>query len=392
MKYEKKGNVAIMESDRLYRKEYWENAIKYSLEMVRRNIDRFGSLYPSPASVDLAYRLIPNEEWTSSFWNGMLWLAYQYSGDSIFRVAAERLLPDYQDRIQKRINTGTHDLGFLYILSCKAQYLLTNNRYAYNTALQAAELLMLRYHAKAGIIQAWGDLDDPSQRGRMIIDGLMNLPLLFWATGETGNMTYWDAAQSHLCQTRRYIIRDDASTFHTFYFDLDSGKALRGSTAQGYSDSSCWSRGQAWGIYGLALNYRYVRDPSVLEDAKRLAEYFINHLPDDFVCYWDLAFTDGSEERDSSAAAIAACGLLELSEQLPLVDKDRRRYEELALRILSSLHEHYETRVSSDTTGILLHGVYSKPNKDGVDECTVWGDYFYIEALVRILRHYPLFW
>ena len=205
-------------------------------------------------------------------------------------------------------------------------------------------------------------------------------------------MTYWNAAQSHLLQTRRYIIRDDASTFHTFYFDLDSGKASRGSTAQGYSDSSCWARGQAWGIYGLALNYKYVKDPSILDDAKRLAEYFITHLPDDFICYWDLAFTCGSEERDSSATIIAACGLMELSEQLPLVDKDRRRYEVLALRILSSLHEHYETRLSPDATGILLHGVYSKPGREGVDECTVWGDYFYIEALVRVLRHYPLFW
>ncbi len=381
-----------MDVDALYRKEYWEKAIRYPLEKIRGNIDRFGTLYPSPASVSGIYRLIPNEDWTSGFWNGMLWQAYQYSGETVFRDAAEKLLPDYQERLRERLHIDTHDLGFLYVLSCKAQFLLTRNRHAYLTALQAADLLMLRYHAKAGIIQAWGDLDDPSQRGRMIIDCLMNLPLLFWAATETGDMSYRAAAESHLRQTRRYIIRNDASTFHTFYFDPESGKAVKGTTAQGYSDSSCWARGQAWGIYGLALNYRYVKDPSILEDAKRLAEYFLLRLPDDLVCYWDLEFTHGDEDRDSSAAVIAACGLLELSGLLPLVDEDRRRYEVLALRILSSLHEHYTTRTVSGSDGILLHGVYSKPGRNGVDECTVWGDYFYVEALVRVLKHYPLFW
>lgn len=381
-----------MDIDTLYRKEYWEEAIQYPLEKIRGNIDCFGSLYPSPASVSRIYRLIPNEDWTSGFWNGMLWQAYQYSGETVFRDAAERLLPDYQERLRERLHIDTHDLGFLYVLSCKAQFLLTRNRHAYLTALQAADLLMLRYHTKAGIIQAWGDLDDPSQRGRMIIDCLMNLPLLFWAATETGDMRYRAAAESHLRQTRRYIIRNDASTFHTFYFDPESGKAIKGTTAQGYSDSSCWARGQAWGIYGLALNYRYVKDPSMLEDAKRLAEYFLLHLPDDLVCYWDLEFTHGDEDRDSSSAVIAACGLLELSRLLPLVDGDRGRYEVSALRILSSLHEQYTTRAYSGSDGILLHGVYSKPGRNGVDECTVWGDYFYVEALVRVLKHYPLFW
>lgn len=381
-----------IQNDVLYQRGYWESVIRYPLDKIRRNISGFGTLYPAPASIGQVYPLIPNEEWTSSFWNGMLWQAYQYTADPLFRDAAEKSLADYQERVKKRINTNTHDLGFLYILSCKAQYLLTRNGHAYHTALQAAELLMLRYHEKAGIIQAWGDLDDPLNRGRMIIDCLMNLPLLFWAAKETGDMTYWAAAESHLRQTRRYIIREDASTFHTFYFDPDSGKALRGTTAQGYNDSSCWARGQAWGIYGLALNYRYVHDRTLLDDAKRLAEYFIARLPRDLICYWDLVFTDGNEERDSSAAVIAACGLLELSSLLPVVDMDRNRYEILALKILSSLNERYTTRGLPDSTGILLHGVYNKPNGNGVDECTVWGDYFYIEALVRILKQYPLFW
>lgn len=373
-------------------KAFWEKALAFALGMIEKNIPTFSEGYPAPASIGNVYPSIPNTEWTSSFWNGMLWQAYQYTADEHYREAAEKTLHDYQRRLEKRIETNTHDLGFLYILSCKAEYMLTGNLEAKKTALDAADLLMVRYNEPAGILQAWGDLDDPDQRGRIIVDCLMNIPLLFWASEETGKAHYREAALRHLTASRTYLFREDDSTYHTYFFDTVTGKPLRGTTAQGYSDSSCWARGQAWAIYGLCLNYRYESDPLLLSDAKRVANYFINRLPVDNVPYWDLFFTSGDEERDSSSAAIAACALLELATLLPVTDKDRTLYERVALNMLHSLASSYTSVGDPLSNGILLHAVYGKPNGKGVDECTIWGDYFYVEALVRVLRNRPLFW
>ncbi len=371
---------------------YWQDAYAYAIEKVKGNLTYFRDGYPAPASVNEVYPKIANVEWTSSFYNGMLWLAYLHTKDNDFREAAEATLTDYQKRLDERIETGTHDLGFLYILSAKAHYLITGEEKARDVALQAADILMERYHPKAGIIQAWGDLTDPAQRGRIIIDCLMNIPLLFWATEVTGEQRYWDAAESHLQQTQRTIIRSDSTTYHTYYFDTDSGEPVRGDTNQGYSDDSCWARGQAWGIYGLALSYTYTQDASCIVDAKRLADYFLDHLPEDLVAYWDLVFTEGPEERDSSSAAIASCGLLLLSSLLEQTDPDRERYRIMAYSMLSSLTENYTSKSNSASNGILLHGVYGKPNNAGIDECVVWGDYFYMEALSMVTESGMCFW
>jgi len=372
--------------------EFWENAYKYAIGKVRQNMAIFSDGYPAPCSNNNVYPKIANSEWTSSFWNGMLWLSYLHTRDEVFRHAGEVTLEDYQNRLQKRIETNTHDLGFLYILSAKAEYLITQNQKARETALLAADLLMERYHPKAGIIQAWGNLEDPNQRGRIIIDCLMNIPLLFWATKETKNPTYREAALSHLARTRETIIRPDATTYHTYYFDTETGVPLRGVTAQGYSDDSCWARGQAWGIYGLALAYTYTLDNGCLVDAKRLADYFLSHLPSDDVCYWDLIFTDGDEERDSSASAIASCGLMLLASILPKGDCDGERYQRKALDMLSSLSNAYTTKDKAESNGILMHAVYGKPNNSGIDECVIWGDYFYMEALGTVLGSAIRFW
>jgi unsaturated chondroitin disaccharide hydrolase len=153
-----------------------------------------------------------------------------------------------------------------------------------------------------------------------------------------------------------------------------TGQPLRGETEQGSADDSCWARGQAWGIYGFALNHRYTGDPTLLDAARRCADRFLSHLPADGVAYWDLEFGDGSgEERDSSAAAIAVCGLFELGGE---------RYRSAALRILGSLIDGYAATESA----LLRHGVYDKPKGIGVDEGTLWGDYFYLEALTRVTR------
>jgi unsaturated chondroitin disaccharide hydrolase len=193
-------------------------------------------------------------------------------------------------------------------------------------------------------------------------------------------------------QAARYLVRPDASTFHTFYMDIDTGQPRHGSTHQGFSDDSCWARGQAWGIAGFALAYRYHRDPALTAISRKLAHYFLNRLPDDWICYWDLAFTRGAQPRDSSAAAIAACGLLELAESLPATDLARTLYEKAAWAIVRQLSAYYSIGVDDESNGLLAHAVYHMPDGVGVDECCIWGDYFYLEALMRLSRAWTPYW
>ncbi|MEK4357751.1 glycoside hydrolase family 88 protein [Paenibacillus sp. FSL M7-1455] len=373
-------------------KKRCEEALSFILGQIDRNLETFIGTFPSEASTGNVYRQVGNTEWTPAFWTGMLWLAYETTGNEKYRQAAEKQLSSYKQRIEERRYTNTHDLGFLYTLSCVSAYKLTGNEEAKQIALDAAELLYIRYLDQAGIIQAWGNLDDPRQRGRMIIDCLMNLPLLYWASEESGDRKFYDAAHSHVRMSAKYLIREDASSYHTYYMDAETGDPKYGKTAQGYSDDSCWSRGQAWGIYGFPLSYRYTGETELLDLTTKIANYFLNRLPEDFVCYWDLIFTEGPEERDSSAAAIAVCGLLEAAAHLPLTEPLKRKYENAALKILESLIENYMTTDVPESNGILLHAVYSKPGNNGVDECCIWGDYYMHEALVRVTRDWKPYW
>lgn len=361
------------------------------LARLDRTIPEFAMSFPGPSSVDGRYPSIDNNEWTNGFWTGQLWLAWELSGDDRYRAAALATLPSFAERAERKIAVDHHDLGFLYTLSCCAAGRLVGDAEADEAALKAAELLLARFHHKAGIIQAWGNPDDPMQRGRMIIDCNLNLPLLWWARNRTGDSRFSEAADHHIAQAARYLVREDFSTYHTFYIDTETGSPLRGTTHQGFSDESAWSRGQAWGIYGFALAFRHTGDPAYIELASNLSEYFLDRLPVDRVCYWDLIFTDGEEPRDSSAAAIAACGFLELSAMLPLSDSRRERYQAAAVEIVRSLDAGYLAPLLG-SNGLLDHAVYHWPNKVGVDECCIWGDYFYLEALLRLKKPWRPYW
>ena len=370
------------------------SAVAAALRTVQANIVEFGDRYPADTTAHNRYRLRPsidglsegaNVGWTTSFWPGMLWLAHELTGDETYRRAGSAHVRSFTERIRRRIDIDMHDLGFLYTLACVAPWRITGDESARDTAVAAADHLLSRVLQPAGIIQAWGDLDDPDQRGRTIIDSIMNTPLLFWASETTGDSRYAAAATRHARQLRDHILRPDGTTFHTFYWDVATGQPLRGSTEQGNADDSCWARGQAWAIYGFSLNHRYTGDASFLVAAQHCADYFLDHLPADRIAYWDLVFEDGSgQERDSSAAAIAASGLIELANQLP--DSARRDgYRDAAGRILRSLINGYSA-AGTDSNALLLHGVYDKPKGIAVDEGNLWGDYFYLEALTKVTR------
>lgn len=372
--------------------ELLATAKKQALAKLKKGLDYFGDSFPAPSSKAGIYPKIGNIEWTNGFWTGQLWLAYELSGEKHYLDAAQKHISSFAERIKKRINVDHHDLGFLYSLSCVAAYKITSSETAREAALLAADCLLERYLPIAGIIQAWGNLNDPEEAGRMIIDCNLNLPLLYWASEITADPEYRLAADSHIQKAMQHLIRQDASTFHTFFMNPKTGAPRKGTTHQGFSDTSCWARGQAWGITGFPLVYSHYQNSQLIEQACRLANYFLNRLPDDLVCYWDLIFSDGSEPRDSSAAAIVICGLLELLRHLPLTDPDRNTYVSATKAMMSKLITHYACADTDPGTGLLKHAVYHKPNNVGVDESCIWGDYFYLEALVRLEKAWGSYW
>lgn len=373
--------------------EWLQEEIEFAVNKVRENLKTFQETVPPAASEGLVYPEEENIDWTASFWVGMLFLAKELTNSTEFDATIEKQMASFKHRLENKIELETHDIGFLYSLSAVADYQVNKHEASKKMAIQAADLLMERYSPTAQIIQAWGNLNDPAQRGRMIIDCLMNLPLLYFASEQTGDESYKKAAYAHAKQTQKYIVRPNNTTFHTYYFDVKTGEPIEGKTQQGYSDDSCWARGQAWGIYGFTLSYNHTGDYQFLETAKAVADYFISQLPKDQVAYWDLLFNDGSgQERDSSAAAIAVCGLLELAKQLPLSDPKHEEYEAVAIKIMQALAQKYTSKKSEHSNGLLLEGVYDKNSNKGVNECMIWGDYYYLEALTRLAKSWYSVW
>lgn len=379
-------NTELLSKDEV--KEAIENAIK----QIDKNMDYFKDKFPSSATKNNKYEIIENIEWTDGFWTGLLWLAYEYTNDNKYKELAEKNVASFKNRVDKDIEIDHHDLGFLYSLSCVSGYKLTGSEIAKEASIKAADKLVSRYQEVGEFIQAWGELGS-KEHYRFIIDCLLNIPLLYWTSEATGDSKYKEIADKHFVTSCNNVIRDDASAFHTFYMDNETGKPLRGVTRQGYSDSSAWARGQAWGVYGIPLNYKNTKNESCFNLYKGMTNYFLNRLPEDNVCYWDLIFGDGdNHSKDSSAAAIAVCGIHEMNKFMPEVDEDKEVYKYAMHNILRSLINNYTHTDVEEGKPVLLHGVYSWHSGKGVDEGNIWGDYFYLEALMRFYKDWELYW
>ncbi len=371
------------------------DAVDAVVAQVRNNLPDFTYSAQNHSSVGNFYPAVANEQWTAGFWPGSIWLAYEATGNKTFRYAAQIQVQSFLHRIENRIATDHHDMGFLYSPTCVAAWKLVGDEDGRRAALLAADQLLERFHDKGQFIQAWGAMGEPNNY-RFIIDCLLNLPLLYWAHAETGKEDYRTKALAHAHTTLANSIRPNHSTYHTFYMDPETGAPVRGATKQGYRDESAWARGQAWGIAGMAVCYRYEPDSVYLDTFENLLAYYLERLPGDLVPYWDLTFTEGDEPRDSSAAAIVACGLLEMAD---LMEGSRpEELRDLARRMLGSLWRNYAVRDPKVSNGLLLHGTYSKKSPfntcrgEGVDECVAWGDYYYFEGLTRLSRKWAPYW
>ena len=351
-------------------------------------VDRFPHVSTLPAE-GLRYLPEENTAWTSSFFPGMMYLAYDRTGDRAFLAHAEEYLASFANRLEQKIGVS-HDFGFLYTLSCVALYKLTGNERARAVALGAADVLAGRYNEKGRYLQAWGEYGVGTPYVKIIVDTMMNLPLLFWAGEVTGDARYTEIATAHAHTCADYLVREDFTSFHSYLMDPVTGRAVEGRTVQGFHDNTTWARGQSWVVTGFALAYRYTGQARFLEVSRKAAAVFLENLPADHVPYWDFVFNDRVPDlRDTSAAAIFICGMLELADLLRAqAPAQAEAYHAVARTMVRALYDRYFLH-DPDRLGVLTDAIFHR--QEG-PVCTIWGDYFFYEALIRLQKEWRRYW
>lgn len=323
-------------------------------------------------------------DWTSGFWPGVLWEAYEVSGDTSVLAHARRFTEPLHKVLS--VPVDNHDLGFMLFTSFGNGYRMTQDSSYHQFLLTAADSLATLYNPKVGTILSW-----PAMRAKMswphntIIDNLINLELLFWASKNGGNQNLYDIAVKHAETCMKTIVRPDFTTFHVAVFDTVDGHFIKGVTHQGYADSSMWARGQAWGIYGYTMCFRETGEIEFLKTAQKLADVFIARLPEDGIPYWD--FDDPAipnAPKDASAAAVAASGMLELS-GFTIDEEAKAKYKDAAVKLLGRLSSP-EYLSGDKNQAFLIHSTGHKPKGSEIDASIIYADYYYLEALLRLKK------
>jgi hypothetical protein len=323
-------------------------------------------------------KLVSPKDWTSGFFPGELWFLYQYTGKEEWKAAAQAFTARME---REKLNATTHDMGFKIYCSYGNGYRLTKDEAYKQVIIQSAKTLSTRFNPLIGCIRSW-DHHRNLWGFPVIIDNMMNLELLFEATKLTGDSSFYKIAVSHANTTMKNHYRGDYSSFHVVDYDTVTGKVVKKMTWQGYSDSSAWARGQAWGLYAYTMCYRETKDPRYLRQAENIAAYLLHHphLPADKIPYYDFdAPGIPDEPRDASAAAIIASGLYELSRY----SSKSGEYRRAADIVLGNLSAHYRSEPGENKGFILSHSTGSKPSNSEVDVPINYADYYYLEALLR---------
>lgn len=322
-------------------------------------------------------------DWTSGFYPGCLWLAYEKSGDTLFRNAAQKWTAALSGQ---STNTSTHDVGFMIFSSYGNGYRLLKTSSYLPIIQTAAQSLSTRYKPLAGIIDSWS-FAPYDVTWEEIIDNMMNLELLFWTAANGGSSTYRDMAVSHATKAMTNHFRTDSSTFHVVKYSQTTGAVTSRETRQGYSNSSCWARGQAWAVYGATMAYRFTKDPQFLSAAKKAAAYFLRRLPADRVPFWDFdapGIPADTVPRDASSSAIVASALLELSTLTGPADS--LKYRDTALSLIRGLWTP-KYRGLATQASILNHSTGSRMEDHDVDMGIIYADYYFLEALLRYEKY-----
>ena len=353
-----------------------------------------------PRTTDKDGKLVATNmyDWTPGFFPGNLWYTYEYTKDPALKTAATQ----WTEKLEALQNfTQHHDLGFMMYCSYGNAYKFTGNEDYRKILIQSAKSLCTRFNNVTGTIKSWNVFEswhgDKSYRFPVIIDNMMNLELLFFAAKQTGDTSFRHVAVTHALNTMKNQVRENYSSYHVVCYDTATGNVIGRETAQGYSDNSTWSRGQAWGIYGFTMTYRETKDARFLKTAQGMADWYLNNknLPADKVPYWDFnagetGYTPGvnshalenkTKLRDASAAAITASALLELS---TYSGEKGKSYREVAVKILHSLaSQAYRAAPGSNGNFLLMHSVGSLAHGFEIDVPLIYADYYFIEGLKR---------
>lgn len=334
--------------------------------------------------------------WAHGMFTGCYLLAYDLTKDEKYLDVAREHMKVYEEVVaDRRLTLMDHDVGFKFSPSSVAYHKLTGDMRAKRDALEAAKHLMDYGFSQEGgyILRIFGEMGNP-KCNRTMVDTLFNIPLLYWAWEQTGNKGYFNAANSQVAITDECLVREDGSTNHHYQFESYTFKPLHGVTLQGVSDDSCWSRGHSWVVYGLpiALSYNMAAGDSVghlqydrLKNLHRDVVYFmLNHLPDDYIPYWDYDFVEGNQPRDTSAAAIAVCGLLEMCNYLDDSAPEKTIYKNAASKMLEAIMDRYTSDDITNYAGLIGGVSDGNPERGLKSEISAsYGDYFYLEALIR---------
>jgi len=368
-----------LESDR----ELFRNTMAFAQKQVQSVVERYPDFYPMYTENGRWKHDGPKwTHWCDGFFPGMMWLFARHKGET---TAEGRYWMDLAIRYSRplesrKLDRDVHDLGFIFFSTYHRWFRVAREKALNDVIIQAGQTMAQRFKEKGQYLRSFVAEES------LFIDIMMNVGIIFYAARETNDRRLRDVAIRHCLTTRRTLVRGDGSTAHEGIFDVETGEFLRQSTHQGFRGDSCWSRGLTWALYGFGTAYEYSRDPHFLRTAEACADYYIAHTPPDGVAPWDYnAPADSRKQVDTSAAAIAAAGMLRLSRLLPDPVK-AHFYWSTATRILRSLCEKHTAKGDAKWDGVLKGGVYHIHKDLGVGESVMWGEYFFIEALEHVLR------
>ncbi|WP_141504256.1 glycoside hydrolase family 88 protein [Paenibacillus luteus] len=317
--------------------------------------------------------------WTNGFWGGMMWLMHHETGNEKYKAIAN-ISEDMLDECFQQYDGLHHDVGFMWLPTSVANYKVTGKAESKKRAMHAANLLAGRFNLAGGFIRAWNDLGEQDTRGWAIIDCMFNIPLLYWATEESGDPRFMQIAMKHADTAMSAFVRPDGSVNHIVEFDPFNGGVVKTYGGQGYEEGSSWTRGQTWALYGFMMSYIHTGKEEYLNTAKRIAHYFIANIPESGIIPIDFRQPKEPAYEDSTAAAIAACGLIEIAKVVGPHEKDV--YVQAALKLLKTLDES-RSDWTKDSDCILINGSSAYHNKDH-HTAIIYGDYYFIEAIFKL--------
>ncbi|ALJ04316.1 glucuronyl hydrolase [Pseudalgibacter alginicilyticus] len=361
--------------------------LRYCVEQTTKAlklVTKEGDIPRNIAPDSKTWRFVDYKDWTSGFWPGELWYLYEFTGDKKWEVAADK----FTQYLKPLSVTPAldHDLGFQVYNSFGNGYRLTNIPEYKEVVLKTADTLATLFNPNVGTILSW-PRDVPNMewpQHNTIMDNMINLEMMFWASKNGGSKSLYDIAVSHADVTIENHFRPDYTSYHVVVYDKDTGKKIKGVTHQGYSDTSMWARGQAWAIYGYTLVYRETKDPKYLDFVEKVTQVYLERLPEDLIPYWDFnAPGIPNEPKDASAAAVVASAILELS-TLTKNAQLAEMYRDKAEKMLIELSENYQSKDAN--SAILLHSTGHKPAGSEIDYSIIYADYYYVEALLRLKK------